>query len=250
MTPAAPAAGAVAPDWIVLKFGGTSVSRRHRWDTIGELMKRRASEEGAKVLVVVSAVSGVTNELQAICDGHADAAATAARFAALALRHREFCADELGLDPEAVLGERLAALQALADDPRVPAMPTVQAPGDFSQGGRHPVQAPFAPGQGAVVCRMCCSSRLSVEAYLLPLTGLHAGGTAFYTDAVLGDRDHAVVALHGQIKCGSQCGDGALWGVYLEWPVGIGGDLEPGLPLLQLQLAALCIDAHMHFAAR
>ena len=97
---------------------------------------------------------------------------------------------------------------------------------------------------------MCCSSRLSVEAYLLPLTGLHAGGTAFYTDAVLGDRDHAVVALHGQIKRGSQRSDRALWSVYLEWPVGIGGDLEPGLPPLQLQLAALCIDAHMHFAAR
>ena len=74
MTPAAPAAGADAPDWIVLKFGGTSVSRRHRWDTIGRLMKRRAEEEGARVLVVVSALSGVTNELQAICDGHADAA--------------------------------------------------------------------------------------------------------------------------------------------------------------------------------
>ena len=44
MSPAAPAAGADAPDWIVLKFGGTSVSRRHRWDTIGQLMKRRADE--------------------------------------------------------------------------------------------------------------------------------------------------------------------------------------------------------------
>lgn len=118
MTPAAPAAGADAPDWIVLKFGGTSVSRRHRWDTIGALMKRRASEEGAKVLVVVSALSGVTNELQAACDGHADAAATAARLDALVARHRDFCRDELGLDPEAVLGARLAALRALADDPR------------------------------------------------------------------------------------------------------------------------------------
>lgn len=118
MTPAAPAAGAVAPDWIVLKFGGTSVSRRTRWDTIGALMKRRASEEGAKVLVVVSAVSGVTNELQAVCDGHADAAATRARLDALAERHRAFCTDELGLDAGAVLGERLAALRALADDPR------------------------------------------------------------------------------------------------------------------------------------
>ncbi|WP_295361684.1 bifunctional aspartate kinase/diaminopimelate decarboxylase [Arenimonas sp.] len=118
MTPAAPAAGAPAPDWIVLKFGGTSVSRRHRWDTIGALMKRRASEEGAKVLVVVSAVSGVTNELQAVCDGHADAAGTAARIDALVARHRDFCRDELGLDPDAVLGERLAALRALAGDPR------------------------------------------------------------------------------------------------------------------------------------
>src|SRR5690606_40922810 len=63
MSQAAPAAGAVTPDWIVLKFGGTSVSRRERWDTIGGLMKRRAGEEGARVLVVVSAVTGVTNAL-------------------------------------------------------------------------------------------------------------------------------------------------------------------------------------------
>jgi diaminopimelate decarboxylase/aspartate kinase len=31
-------------DWIVLKFGGTSVSRRERWDAIGALMQRRAAE--------------------------------------------------------------------------------------------------------------------------------------------------------------------------------------------------------------
>ena len=117
MSPAAPAAGADAPDWIVLKFGGTSVSRRHRWDTIGQLMKRRAEETGARVLVVVSAVSGVTNELQAVCDGHADEAGTQARIAALVQRHEAFCAD-LGLDAASVLGERLAALRALGSDPR------------------------------------------------------------------------------------------------------------------------------------
>ncbi|KLD77479.1 hypothetical protein Y886_15620, partial [Xanthomonas hyacinthi DSM 19077] len=60
--------------WIVLKFGGTSVSRRHRWDTIGTLAKKRAEETGARVLVVVSALSGVTNELTAIADGSADSA--------------------------------------------------------------------------------------------------------------------------------------------------------------------------------
>ena len=28
--------------WIVLKFGGTSVSKRERWDTIGRLAAERA----------------------------------------------------------------------------------------------------------------------------------------------------------------------------------------------------------------
>jgi len=103
--------------WIVLKFGGTSVSRRHRWDTIGKLAKKRADETGARVLVVVSALSGVTNELTAIADGAAD---SAERVAALELRHREFVA-ELELDVEAVLGVRLAALRGLLTDPRAAA---------------------------------------------------------------------------------------------------------------------------------
>ncbi|UKE70707.1 bifunctional aspartate kinase/diaminopimelate decarboxylase [Xanthomonas cerealis pv. cerealis] len=100
--------------WIVLKFGGTSVSRRHRWDTIGTLAKKRADETGARVLVVVSALSGVTNELTAIADGSAD---SAQRVAALELRHRDFLG-ELELDADSVLGERLAALRGLLDDPR------------------------------------------------------------------------------------------------------------------------------------
>ncbi|WP_058196260.1 bifunctional aspartate kinase/diaminopimelate decarboxylase [Xanthomonas translucens] len=100
--------------WIVLKFGGTSVSRRHRWDTIGTLAKKRADETGARVLVVVSALSGVTNELTAIADGSAD---SAQRVAALELRHRDFLG-ELELDADSVLGERLVALRGLLDDPR------------------------------------------------------------------------------------------------------------------------------------
>ena len=91
-----PLATGAAPAWIVLKFGGTPVSRRDRWDTIGALMKRRAREEGTNVLVVVSALSGVTNELQAVCDGHADPVATMRRIDALVSRHEAFC-DELGL---------------------------------------------------------------------------------------------------------------------------------------------------------
>ncbi|MFN7137218.1 MAG: aspartate kinase, partial [Thermomonas sp.] len=100
--------------WLVLKFGGTSVSKRTRWDTIGRLAGAQARESGARVLVVVSALSGVTNELTAIADGAADAAMRVARLEA---RHREF-AGELGLEAETVLGARLAALRGLLDDPR------------------------------------------------------------------------------------------------------------------------------------
>jgi diaminopimelate decarboxylase/aspartate kinase len=104
--------------WVVLKFGGTSVSRRNRWDTIGQLAAKRMQEEGARVLVVVSALSGVTNELQAIADGRD----IAARIDALVARHRAFCG-ELDLDADTVLGERLAALQALASESRATTRP-------------------------------------------------------------------------------------------------------------------------------
>src|SRR3546814_20999119 len=63
--------------WIVLKFGGTSVSRRHRWDTIGRLPNQRAADSAARVPVVVSPLSGATHELQAIAEGAPDRAARA-----------------------------------------------------------------------------------------------------------------------------------------------------------------------------
>lgn len=100
--------------WLVLKFGGTSVSKRTRWDNIGKLAAGRARDNDARVLVVVSALSGVTNELTAIADGAAD---SAERVAKLEARHRDFLA-ELELDADAVLGERLAALHGLLADPR------------------------------------------------------------------------------------------------------------------------------------
>lgn len=100
-----------AQRWVVLKFGGTSVSRRNRWDTIGQLASKRAKD--TRVLVVVSALSGVTNELQAVADGRE----VDARVDALMTRHREFC-EELGLDADAVLAGRLDALRSLAGDVR------------------------------------------------------------------------------------------------------------------------------------
>jgi len=102
--------------WIVLKFGGTSVSKRSRWDTIGRIAMQRA--EHARVLVVVSALSGVTDELQGIiAAAHDGGAGIAVRIDRLLERHRGFCV-ELGLDPDAVMGRYLTALPALAADQR------------------------------------------------------------------------------------------------------------------------------------
>jgi bifunctional diaminopimelate decarboxylase / aspartate kinase len=107
-----------ASPWFVLKFGGTSVSRRHRWDTIGQLAKKRAGDHNARVLVVVSALSGVTNELQGIANiGGAERGHMQARIEALVQRHRAFCSD-LDLDADTALGMRLEALIALGTDAR------------------------------------------------------------------------------------------------------------------------------------
>ncbi len=108
---------ATGPRWIVLKFGGTSVSARSRWDTIGQLMCGRAEDEHACVLTVVSALSGITNALQALIEAHRNADACARQAQAIASRHRQF-AQELGLDVDVVLGARLARLHALACDAR------------------------------------------------------------------------------------------------------------------------------------
>lgn len=103
-------------DWIVLKFGGTSVSQRHRWDTIGRLMQERVSTEQCRVVVVVSALSGITNQLQSITENAENTVFIGDVFAKIEARHTDF-AIELGL-PEDVLHARMAELKALLDSPR------------------------------------------------------------------------------------------------------------------------------------
>ncbi len=99
-------------DWIVLKFGGTSVSQKHRWNTVARLINQRADMESARVLVVVSALSGVTNSLQAMCERHSDREFLSQQCAALVERHVSFCAD-LGLDASEVISKRIEVLQTL-----------------------------------------------------------------------------------------------------------------------------------------
>src|SRR5690606_8973572 len=107
----------IGTPWVVRKVGGTSVSQRHRWDTMGRMACKRADACGGRALAWLSARSGVTSELAAVAGGADDGAA---RVEALVARHRDYVR-ELGLDADAVLGERLKALAALvAGDPRAP----------------------------------------------------------------------------------------------------------------------------------
>ncbi len=53
--------------WVVLKFGGTSVSSRSRWDVITDVVRARL-EEGFRPLVVCSAVAGISRTLDRLLD--------------------------------------------------------------------------------------------------------------------------------------------------------------------------------------
>ncbi len=55
----------MAEKWLVLKFGGTSVAGRQQWETIASIVRARRSG-GYRVLLVCSAVSGVTNLLETL----------------------------------------------------------------------------------------------------------------------------------------------------------------------------------------
>jgi diaminopimelate decarboxylase/aspartate kinase len=91
----------VATRWVVLKFGGTSVSTPERWRIIADLAARRIAE-GLRPLVVCSALSGVSNQLEALLglaiEGRHEDALTA-------LRQRHL---ELGAGLEIDAPERLA----------------------------------------------------------------------------------------------------------------------------------------------
>ncbi|MFA4973849.1 MAG: bifunctional aspartate kinase/diaminopimelate decarboxylase [bacterium] len=54
--------------WVVLKFGGTSVSNLDCWETIASIVETRLAE-GKRPLVVCSAVSGISDELERLLAG-------------------------------------------------------------------------------------------------------------------------------------------------------------------------------------
>jgi diaminopimelate decarboxylase/aspartate kinase len=95
---------------VVMKFGGTSVASRARWETILDITKRRR-EAGERVVLVCSAISQVTNKLERLLE------ATASKeheplLAELRELHTSR-ASELGVDAELV-SDGLTELERLA----------------------------------------------------------------------------------------------------------------------------------------
>lgn len=103
-------AGGVRP-FVVLKFGGTSVSSRANWDNIARVLRQRVAA-GEQPVVVHSAVSGVTDRLEALLS-QAMAGDPSAALLALRQRH-ELLAADLGISLPAGVDARLRELEKIA----------------------------------------------------------------------------------------------------------------------------------------
>jgi bifunctional diaminopimelate decarboxylase / aspartate kinase len=104
--------------WLVMKFGGTSVSTRARWENIAKLANTEL-RNGRRVLIVVSALSGITDQLKALCEAYRDDQKTADILAAIRQRHVEM-AEQLEISNSVPLAHYLAVLDGLAKDSRRP----------------------------------------------------------------------------------------------------------------------------------
>ena len=105
--------------WIVLKFGGTSVSTLSNWTNIARIVRERRAT-GARVLIVHSAISGITDRLERLLDA-AIGQAQEEELRAIEERHRALAHDlsvPLGEEVErhfAELGEIAAGVALVGE---------------------------------------------------------------------------------------------------------------------------------------
>jgi diaminopimelate decarboxylase/aspartate kinase len=111
----APALAPTAP-WVVLKFGGTSVSTRPRWENIRRIAAAHRAR-GKRVLIVASALSGITDQLKAIAESRNDGERCQRVRDEIVARH-EAMVRELETASRAELDRLLADLDQLVADPR------------------------------------------------------------------------------------------------------------------------------------
>ncbi|MDR3445200.1 bifunctional aspartate kinase/diaminopimelate decarboxylase [Dyella sp.] len=113
MNPQSPASLPADASWIVMKFGGTSVATLPRWQNIRELVASRRAE-GARVLVVVSALTGITDALKQMC-AQEDKGKRIEAAKVIAQRHYDLL-DHMQLAVPDTLGARLSELAKLANE--------------------------------------------------------------------------------------------------------------------------------------
>ncbi|HUO67910.1 MAG TPA: aspartate kinase, partial [Gammaproteobacteria bacterium] len=94
--------------WVVLKFGGRSVSTAPNWAVIAQLIRDRLAE-GVRPVVVHSALVGVSNALIALLDTAVAGGDTDEKLRKIRAQH-DSLAKDLGVDP-AVLDERFRGLE-------------------------------------------------------------------------------------------------------------------------------------------
>jgi diaminopimelate decarboxylase/aspartate kinase len=97
--------------WIVLKFGGSSVSSLPNWNNIASVAAARAAG-GARVLIVHSAISGITDRLECLLDA-AIGQAQEDELRAIEECHRRL-ASELAIPLGAEVQRALAELREIA----------------------------------------------------------------------------------------------------------------------------------------
>lgn len=101
---------ASTPAWVVLKFGGTSVSSADRWETIAGLLRQRQAE-GLHPVVVHSALATVSNKLDELLHRALEEDVTA-EVAGIRELHLRLAAD-LQVDGEKELGAYFLELEHL-----------------------------------------------------------------------------------------------------------------------------------------
>jgi diaminopimelate decarboxylase/aspartate kinase len=97
--------------WIVLKFGGTSVTTLANWKNIARITAERRAT-GARVLIVHSAIAGITDRLERLLDA-AIGQAQDEELKTIEERHRQLAA-ELGIAPGEEVERYFAELREIA----------------------------------------------------------------------------------------------------------------------------------------
>ena len=96
--------------WLVMKFGGTSVSTAENWKTISLLIRNRL-DDGLRPVIVHSALAGVSNRLEQALED-ASRGEQADHLDDIRRQHYEL-ASALGLDGHALLDDTIHELQQL-----------------------------------------------------------------------------------------------------------------------------------------